>query len=88
MKNNRWLEKKGKIHLIVSDVMPPGSPGWEFPILANNQDKHPVLLFMSAYPKRYLEKTGHPALRYPVIEKPFDFEALNLKLGQILKGEG
>ncbi len=82
-----WLEKKGEIHLIVSDVLPPGSPGWEFPMSANNQDRHPVLLFMSAYPKRYLEKTGHPALRFPVIEKPFDFEALNLKLGQILKGE-
>ena len=53
---------------------------------ANNQDKPPALLFMSAYPKRYLEKTGHPALHYPVIEKPFEFEALHLKLGQILKG--
>ena len=79
-----WVEKGGDINLIISDVMPPGSPGWDFALSADHQGKHPLLLFMSAYPTSYLEETGHPALRYPVLEKPFDFEALILKLGQIL----
>lgn len=46
-----------------------------------------MLLFMSAFPTSYLEDTGHPALSYPILEKPFDFEALNLKLKQIM-GDG
>ena len=79
-----WSEQGEEINLILSDVMPPGSPGWKFALSANKKGKHPLLLFMSAYPTSYLEETGHPALHYPVLEKPFDFEALILKLGEIL----
>lgn len=79
-----WNDQGADIDLIICDVTPPGSPGWEFALSAHHNGKHPMLLFMSAYPTSYLEEIGHPALHYPMLEKPFDFEALILKLGQIL----
>jgi PAS domain S-box-containing protein len=82
--NDLWARHGADINLILSDVTPPGSPGWDFPLTASFKGRHPLLLFMSAYPKSYLEETGHPTLHYPVLEKPFDYQALTAKLGQIL----
>ncbi len=79
-----WSDRGSGISLVISDVLPQGTPGWDFALSASNDGQRPLLLFMSAYPARYLEETGHPALNYPILEKPFDFEALVLKLGQIL----
>ena len=79
-----WTERRAGFGLIINDAMAPGNPGWEFAIDAHNDGQRPLLLFMSAYPTGYLEEVGHPALLYPILEKPFDFEALKLKLERIL----
>jgi len=79
-----WSDRGTGIDMIISDAIAQGGPGWEFAFDARANGRRPLLVFMSAFPTSYLEETGHPALFYPIIEKPFDFEALNLKLEQIM----
>ena len=79
-----WPAEAARVGLMISDVIPVGARGWDFAMKANYQGHRPLLLFMSAYPRTYLEETHHPALEFPILEKPFDFEALLLALGKIL----
>jgi len=79
-----WPAEAPRVGLMISDVIPVGARGWDFAMKANYQGHRPLLLFMSAYPRTYLEETRHPALEFPILEKPFDFEALLLALGKIL----
>jgi signal transduction histidine kinase len=84
MAEGLWDVEAPRVGLMISDVIPVGGRGWDFAMKANYQGHRPLLMFMSAYPRPYLEETRHPALEYPILEKPFDFEALLLALGEIL----
>jgi CheY-like chemotaxis protein len=75
-------QHKGKIHLILADVVMPGMAGFE--LLDRVRSEHPEirLLLMSGYTDPHPSEPRSP--RFACIQKPFTLESLAAKLREIL----
>ena len=77
---------KGEIHLVLSDVVMPGSDGPT--LIARLRTRRPKLkaLLMSGYAGESLTRSGAFAADLPFLEKPFTVVGLAKKVREVLEG--
>jgi CheY-like chemotaxis protein len=88
----KWDNRKGRIHLLVANIVMPGKSGTELALELYNMDPQLKILLTSGTPKDQLRDSDlHnmarlPAASYSFLDKPFFPARLECKVKELLTG--
>lgn len=76
------------VDLIISDIMMPGTDGFEFARTVRETNKEIPILFMTARDDFMSKRMGYGAGADDYMVKPIDLEELNLRIGALMRRAG
>jgi len=80
-----FLDKKRSINLLIVDMVMPGLSGKELAENLCNIKKDLKVVLISGYPEELISELENSKGRFHFIKKPFDYEGLLKKIGEILE---
>ena len=75
---------KGRVHLLLTDVVIPGTPGTELALAVQQRSPRTRVLYMSGYTTNAIVHRGELDEGVVLLQKPFSFEELSLRVRQVL----
>ncbi len=76
---------ENQIDLIISDIMMPGTDGFEFAAAIREYNKETPIIFMTAREDFTAKQLGYSIGIDDYLVKPIDYDELNLRIGALLR---
>jgi DNA-binding NtrC family response regulator len=80
-------EHNGPIHLLLTDVVMPGTGGYELAVAITAERSETRVIFMTGHPAGAAAREQVDRSGWPCLQKPFSFETLSVTLREALTAE-